>query len=244
MSGIELLPIAAFLVGLAGSTHCFGMCGGIAGSLSLAPRGASLRQPLLRNLLVNAGRVTSYGLAGAAVGGLGSLAGGFGSEALEIGDGLRWLSATLLAGIAIVLLANRRLPAPLERAGQAIWRRISPALRFCLPVTTKGRAFAAGMVWGFLPCGLVYAQLALAATSGSAFNGATVMIAFGLGTAVALTGLGSLFSWLGLKRMPVRATGALLLIFAVWIVQPWGWGGESAEHRHHAEAKPVSLEGH
>jgi hypothetical protein len=71
-----------------------------------------------------------------------------------------------------------------------------------------------------LPCGLVYAELAVAAAAGSPIAGALVMAFFGLGTIVSLSVLGALMQAIGLGRMPRQASGALLLLFAIWTVLP------------------------
>lgn len=69
-----------------------------------------------------------------------------------------------------------------ERAGQWLWRRIQPATRHFLPVRGPAQAFPLGLLWGWLPCGLVYSVLAMALLTGSALRGAATLLAFGLGT--------------------------------------------------------------
>jgi sulfite exporter TauE/SafE len=79
----------------------------------------------------------------------------------------------------------------IERAGQPVWKRVAPIARQLVPVSTPSTAFALGLLWGWLPCGLVYAAIAAAVTSGSALGGAATMIAFGLGTLPMLLAMGS-----------------------------------------------------
>ena len=69
-----------------------------------------------------------------------------------------------------------------ERAGQWLWRRIQPATKRFLPVRGMAQAFPLGLLWGWLPCGLVYSVLAMALLTGSAARGAATLLAFGLGT--------------------------------------------------------------
>jgi len=69
-----------------------------------------------------------------------------------------------------------------ERAGGALWRRIEPLRKRFFPVDSDARALGAGVVWGWIPCGLVYGMLPLAAVSGGPLEGAAVLAAFGLGT--------------------------------------------------------------
>ncbi len=175
----------AFLLGLLGSVHCFGMCGGIAGALTAGLEPRLRRSPgrLVRSLLAyHGGRVASYTLAGAIAG----LAGagvsvataptGFPVTAL--------LSALLLIGIGSYLAGWWHGLAHLERGGALVWSRfLQPAARRLLPVRTTGGAFASGVLWGWLPCGLVYTALALAALRANALESALSMAAFGLGTA-------------------------------------------------------------
>jgi sulfite exporter TauE/SafE len=78
----------------------------------------------------------------------------------------------------------------LERAGQRLWRLVQPVSRRLLPLDSSPKAFAYGLCWGYLPCGLVYSALSWSLGSGSAVNGALWMVLFGLGTlpAVMLAG--------------------------------------------------------
>jgi sulfite exporter TauE/SafE len=195
---VSLLPV--FLVGLVGSVHCAGMCGGIVGALSVA-RGAgpapafpvpvrSVAAPAMAHVAAyNAGRIASYATAGA-------LAGGFANGAANVA-GLPALQAgayvaanLMLVALGLYLMDAWRGLALLEQGGQALWRRISPLLRQLGPAATPGRMFAAGAVWGWLPCGMVYSMLVTAMLSGSALGGASVMLAFGLGTLPMLAAIG------------------------------------------------------
>jgi sulfite exporter TauE/SafE len=211
--------IAAWLTGLAGSGgHCLGMCGGIVGALGLRQR------PGLRGLPVLAaahlGRVLGYAAAGALVGFAGAAAFGaaLGTEGLAL---LRLGAAALIAAIGVQLLLGRPLLTPLERVGARFWRRLAPLMRTLLPPRTTFHALAAGALWGWLPCGLVYAQLGVAAAAGGALQGAALMTMFGLGTTVGLSLLSALLQSLGLARLPRRAAGALLVVFAVTMTLPF-----------------------
>ena len=78
----------------------------------------------------------------------------------------------------------------LERAGQYIWKRIQPLSKQWLPIKNARGALLLGMLWGWLPCGLVYSNLIWATSQGNSVQGAALMASFGLGTlpAVFLTG--------------------------------------------------------
>lgn len=195
---VGLFPV--FLVGLAGSVHCAGMCGGIVGALSVAPRPAfpvPVRTVTVQRLApaaahvaaYNAGRIASYATAGALAGGLaGGAARLAGLPALQLGSYV--LANLMLVALGLYLMDAWRGLALLERSGQALWRRISPLLHRLGPGATPGRMFAAGALWGWLPCGMVYSMLVTAMLSGSALGGAGVMLAFGLGTLPMLAAIG------------------------------------------------------
>lgn len=212
------LVLAAWLAGLAGgSGHCLGMCGGIVGMLGLrADRGLAGLGLLFA---AHAGRVLAYGAAGTVAGYAGavlteSVLGARGAIAL------RGVAAVLVTALGLQLLLGRPLLAALERRGARMWRRLAPLMRGLVPPHDAPHAFAAGALWGFLPCGLVYAQLAIAAASGSAFAGGIAMAAFGVGTFVSLSVVGALLMSLGLGGLPRQASGALMLAFGVWIALP------------------------
>jgi sulfite exporter TauE/SafE len=212
------LLLAAWLTGLAGSGgHCLGMCGGIVGALGVGQR------PGLRGFAValaaHLGRILSYSTAGALAGLLGAAAVTtlFGAHGLVV---LRVAAAVLIGAIGVQLLLGRALLAPLERAGAVVWRRLAPLLKPLLPPRDPLRALAVGALWGWLPCGLVYAQLSVAATAGGALQGGLVMALFGLGTSVGLTALSALLQSLGLARLPRQAAGALLVLFGVALLLP------------------------
>ena len=106
---------------------------------------------------------------------------------------VRFLTGGLILMIGLQVAFDLRLLRPLERSGAVLWRKFAPAARRLLPVSSVPQAFALGLLWGWLPCGLVYSVLLLAATSASPLGGATTMIAFGAGTmpAMVLTGIGA-----------------------------------------------------
>ena len=200
--------LALFLVGLLGGGHCVGMCGGIVGALSL---GGGSRFSL--HVSYNAGRIASYVVAGA-------LAGAFGSASQLLADQLSArLVLYLFANLMLVLLglylmgANRSLLWS-ERIGQMLWRRVQPLTKRFLPACTPVQAFPLGLLWGWLPCGLVYSALATALSSGSALRGAGCMLAFGLGTLPTLLLAGALVTRLNefLARPVIRFYAGLLVL--------------------------------
>jgi sulfite exporter TauE/SafE len=123
----------------------------------------------------------------------------------------------------------------LERAGQPIWRRLAPLTRRLLPANTPLRALALGGLWGYLPCGLIYTMLLAAMASHSPWQGAQLLVGFGLGTAPAMLGAARLS--IHLKQLPVRRLGAtLLLLSGVWTAgAPWLIPHDHGQGQHHGQ---------
>ena len=185
----ELAPAlgAALLAGLLGSTHCIGMCAGIAGLATVQAQARSLRGRLSLALTYNAGRLLSYATLGLLVATLGS---GVVALTPALAGPVRLLAGLLIVLIGLQIAFDWRLLLPLERMGGALWNRLAPAARRLLPVSSAPRALALGVLWGWLPCGLVYSVLLVAAASGRPGDGALVMLAFGLGTLPAMLAAG------------------------------------------------------
>lgn len=168
--------LALFIVGLLGAGHCAGMCGGVVGALSLQATAGS--PPFAIHLAYNLGRIASYAIAGLLVGAFGQLVG----DLLPLQRGLYLLASLMLVAMGMYLLGLTRSLAWIERAGQTLWRRIQPLTRRFLPVRGVAQALPLGVLWGWLPCGLVYSALTTALASGSTAQGGLLMLAFGLGT--------------------------------------------------------------
>ncbi|MGB5671912.1 MAG: sulfite exporter TauE/SafE family protein [Sedimenticolaceae bacterium] len=220
MGSIDLL--SAFVVGLLGGVHCVGMCGGIVGALSFGlPPDRNL--PIL--LAYNVGRISSYALAGALMGALGFYFSGL----LPVQLAQRVLLT--FAGLFLILMGLYlagwwNALSRVERAGGLLWRRIEPLGRGLLPVRSVRHALLLGLLWGWLPCGLVYSALVWTVSAGGAVEGAMLMLAFGLGTLPNLLLMGvaaaQLTRW---ARQPlVRAlAGALVIVFGVLLLfDAWG----------------------
>lgn len=185
--------LAVFLIGLLGGTHCIGMCGGIVSALSVNTPGGARPWPL--HLAYNLGRISSYTLAGALLGALGGV-GFLLNQLLPVQVAFYVLANVMLVALGLYLTGVTRALAFTERIGQHLWRRIQPFAARLLPARSPGRAFPLGMLWGFLPCGMVYSVLATALVTGSALRGGALMLAFGLGTLPNLMAAGLL-----LRRM-------------------------------------------
>ncbi|MGR8929279.1 MAG: sulfite exporter TauE/SafE family protein [Gammaproteobacteria bacterium] len=218
--------IAAFIIGLFSSLHCIGMCGSIIGTLtySLSPDLRSNRRILFSIVMsYNLGRITSYAMAGAIVGTLHA----FLSLPFTQGQAHRIIqiaSAIIMTGAGLYIGGWFPRFAYIEKIGSRFWTLIEPFGRKLIPVKTRMQAFLFGMVWGWLPCGLIYTALALAATTGDVLHSAMAMLSFGLGTLPAVVGVGIMTSMLAkLSRVQhfKRAVGILLIVFALLAAFPW-----------------------
>lgn len=210
----EIDLIGALVVGLLGGVHCVGMCGGIVGAVSLGLP-AQRQLPLL--LAYNLGRITSYTLAGVLMGALGF----YFSSLLPVQYAQRVLQG--FAGIFMILLGLylggwSGVLSRIERLGGGLWRRIEPLGRGLLPIRSWRQALSLGLLWGWLPCGLVYSALVWTVGSGGPVQGGLLMLAFGLGTLPNLLAMGvaagRLQHWV--RRPAVRTiAGALVVAFGV-----------------------------
>lgn len=210
----ELTFLAALLAGFAGSGHCLAMCGGMA-SLHMA---RSNTRPFTDTLLYNSGRLISYSLGGFIVAGIGEAAGLRDGLAL-VGVNLRIITGAIIVLAGLYLLTGKQFFAPFEKVGAGFWKRISPLASRIMRRESTASLLALGLLWGWLPCGLVYSMLALAASSAESAQGALIMFGFGLGTlpAMVTTGLASLRLKSLLNRKHVRRFAAgFLLAAGVW----------------------------
>jgi sulfite exporter TauE/SafE len=143
---------------------------------------------------------------------------GYGHRLLQV------ISALVMAGAGCYIAGWFPHFAYIEKLGRQFWHGIEPHGRRLLPVKTLRQAFAFGMVWGWLPCGLVYAALALAATAGDVGRSTLTMFAFGVGTLPAVVSVGVMTSLLvRLSRMNRfrQFTGVTLIVIALLAAFPW-----------------------
>jgi sulfite exporter TauE/SafE len=217
MTGLQAQLGAAFLMALLGGVHCAGMCGGFVTALQVA------RPPRMRAGLFAAsyhlGRVAGYCAAGLLAGAIGSTL--YIADVLPVQIALLVIASVCLAGIGGSLLGSAAWLRRLEPLGRTVWLAIQPLAGRLLPPRSSPSAVLAGFVWGWIPCGMVYAALPLALITGSPLRGATVMLAFGLGTVPNLLVLGwGASSLFGTKRaQSLRAwlrplAGTAILLFA------------------------------
>lgn len=243
---MEITFISAFFVGLFSTVHCLGMCGGIIGALtfSLPEHIRTNRWHLIPYVTAyNIGRISSYCLAGALAGGLGdNLAGllpSYGHLVLQL------LASILMIGIGLYLAGWFPAFVRIEHIGKPIWKKLEPISQKLIPVKSPGHAYLFGLVWGWLPCGLVYTALIWSSTAGGAKDGALLMLAFGAGTLPAVMIAGILTGWFTrlIRSTYIRPMIGLIIIFVALITgylaiqhsghQPAGKSDINSDHQHH-----------
>ena len=217
--------LGAFLVGLLGGVHCIGMCGGIVTALSFNTPNSCASTPSIKKtssqlsilLGYNLGRIAGYMLAGA-------LLGGVSSGLLSLTDielvrvVLSLLAAVFMMALGLYLAGIWKGITLLEKGGGVLWRYIEPLSRRFIPATHFYKAVPLGLLWGWLPCGLVYTILIWSLTTGSALKGALLMLAFGLGTLPNLLAMGLIANRLSRftrNEWVKKVAGSLVFLFGV-----------------------------
>lgn len=171
------LFLAAFSMGLFGSPHCLGMCGGIVTAFGLSMQHVSDSKKNGLILTYHIGRLISYSLLGL----IASVVG------VAIFQSIMSNSAPrIILGAVLMLIGLAMLGLPLfnqlEKLGMRFWQSLAPIRKKVFPIDSFGKALFAGLLWGFLPCGLVYGALMMAIAGNDIATGAALMFIFGLGT--------------------------------------------------------------
>ncbi|PSJ80639.1 sulfite exporter TauE/SafE family protein [Neisseria iguanae] len=212
----EITFLTLFLLGFFGGGHCGGMCGGLSSAFVLQLPPNLNRAGLI--ILLNLGRVSSYVLIGLILGWVGQIG--------ILLDETRWLQNILYVAANVLLLllglylaGLSGMAVKIERMGRPVWKRLNPWLNKLLPIRSIPACFAVGMLWGWLPCGLVYSASLYALGSGGAWHGGLYMLAFALGTLPNLLAMGFFAAQLKafLQNRTVRlVAGLLVAAWAVW----------------------------
>lgn len=219
----EWVYFAAFIMGFFGGTHCVGMCGGIVGALSfgLAEEKRDDWWASFPYILVyNLGRMSSYALAGAIAGGISLLALDL-TSIDQLKQGLKLLAGGFMLVLGLYLGGWWHGLLQVEQMGQGLWKHLQPIGQRFMPVRTLRQALILGMVWGWLPCGLVYSALILALTATSIEQGALIMLSFGLGTLPTVMAMGLLASlFTSIVRQPWvrKLSGAMVFLFGLYML--------------------------
>jgi len=222
---------AAMLVGLLGSTHCIAMCGGIVTALSFSTKTAtpSLSARLPYIVSYNLGRITTYTITGYI---LTFIAASAYQRGLDEIINLQIISAIFLILLGLYISRWWTILIHLESAAKLVWKYLEPVSRRWIPVRTAYQAFLVGLIWGWLPCGMVYSALVYAMASADAMQGAMIMLGFGIGTLPTLLLMGSSAALLQRliqnKRVRQIAGGIIILMG----VMTW-YLAVSGAHQHH-----------
>ncbi|WP_257285338.1 sulfite exporter TauE/SafE family protein [Endozoicomonas sp. SESOKO1] len=208
--------LSALTLGILGSAHCIGMCGGITSALSLSLAGRSRAQIFWLMLTYHLGRITSYSIAAFLLASIGWYLGGISPE---VKMGLRYFAAIMLIAMGLYLTGWWRGLTYLEKIGHKLWQHIQPKAKALLPINNVANALTVGMLWGWLPCGLVYSTLAWSATQGNPVQGALLMASFGIGTIPSVFLLGAFSRQLsGIIQASItrNLAGLLIILFGLW----------------------------
>lgn len=201
--------LAVFLGGFLGSAHCVGMCGGLAALVGIPA--CSKQTALVRQLIYSAGRIFTYSFLGMITGYVGTR---IAISSSDLAGAQRWFSIS--AGVIMIMIGfstlgwmrlRFTLPGAFERSFVTLFRQF-------LGGESHSTIFLAGVLNGFLPCGLVYAFLALALASSGPIQGSLLMAVFGLGTVPAMTvvGCGSSFVSHHLRSRIYRVAACLVIL--------------------------------
>lgn len=206
-----------FVAGLATSLHCAGMCGLLTCGLGIAGRGPALASVGLYHFC----RLVGYGIAGAIMGFIGSRIGFSISPA-----GIPWLPILLILFLIAIVFGLDKKMAAIPGLGKIMLQVRIKTLKF----PPLARAAIIGLATPLLPCGPLYAILALALASGSAVRGVEIMLAFGLGAIPAIWAVQIGSSWvnqkLGAKGFLIakRTLAATAAISLLWHFSYIGFG--------------------
>lgn len=223
--------ITAVSIGLLGGAHCIGMCGGVIGALTMAVDARDSKRRLGLIAAYNIGRVSSYVLI--------AMLFYLMVDQLENYFALSFMrnvAGLLLIAMGLYIANWWRGLVYLEKLGAHLWKWIQPLSKTLVPVKTRWHALLLGLIWGWLPCGLIYSALVYSATASTLAQAAFIMFGFALGTLPTVL-LGSLMAERFItiiKKKNVRIIMALLIIlFGVWTImnnQAHQISGDSTNH--------------
>ena len=212
----DITLLTLFLLGFFGGGHCVGMCGGLSSAFALQLPPGLNRTGLI--VLLNLGRISSYVFIGLLVGAIGQVGISL-DQTRWLQNGLYLSANLLLLFLGLYLAGISSLTTRIESIGRPVWKRLNPLLNRLLPIQSVPACFGVGMLWGWLPCGLVYSASLYALGSGNALEGGLYMLAFALGTLPNLLAMGLFAAQLKnfLQRKTVRlAAGLLVAAWALW----------------------------
>jgi sulfite exporter TauE/SafE len=235
---LELLAVA-FIIGLGSSGHCLLMCGGISSALTSRMSTTSTLSRLLHLLLFHTGRISCYALLGTLLGGtLGWLI----SYSTQLATFSRIIAALTIIFMGLYVSGYSSLIRIVEKRLAFIWQNLQPLTQRFMAMQHWYHAFCLGLLWGFLPCGMIYSTLLWASSNNQGFSTGLLMLSFGLGTVPALLAT----NWLGLQTFAFlnqknykRVIGLVLIAYGLismaFLFMP------ASLHNHHHKTSPNDI---
>lgn len=235
MIDIALLT-AVFIVGFNGSLHCFGMCGPVVGILGMNTQTNGHRKKLAAAIFYNLGRITTYVFLGV-IAMLLSIAM---KDLKPVQVVLRYVAGIIMLFVALQLIGFPQFLAFIEKPMSKLSRPISKLTRKFFPIKTLWGAYAAGIAWGFLPCGMVYMAFAMSLGVENVLGAPLVMLFFGLGTLpmmITLSISGNFFGSFFSSPNARKVAGGIVLLMTVYymgsmLMNDLGKGGHSGHGGH------------
>ncbi|GAB2992898.1 sulfite exporter TauE/SafE family protein [Psychrosphaera aestuarii] len=208
------LLLTAFLMGLLGVGHCVAMCGSLSMALGFS---VPANKSFVRYAsIISLSRITGYAL-------IGIIANYFTQSIFTLTNGnilfLSVFASLLMIGIGLHVAQISNAILNIEWLGKHANRVIEPLKKKILPIDSLSKCFAYGILWGFLPCGLIYTALSLAVVSESPINAGLIMFCFGLGTLPGVVGMTVFNSKISiyLRNANIRLFfGTLIIIMALY----------------------------
>lgn len=240
MTHFHELLIVAFMIGIGSTGHCLLMCGGISSALSSKLSQTSPKLKAIKLLLFHLGRISCYSLLGLVLGSALHFMISFSENVIVIS---RVIASLLIILVGLYIAGLSSLIRLLEQQLGFIWKHIQPITQRYIHMQKWHHAYILGLLWGFLPCGIIYSTLIWASANNQGLETALLMLSFGLGTLPALF----VSNLLSIKAVEIlqkkhfkRTVGLLLVGFGIWTIMmmtvPNNWFGE---HQHTPEAAPL-----
>lgn len=211
-----LSALTPLLIGFFSGFHCIAMCGGLCAVICQ-------KQNNRQTLVTNLGRITTYTLLGALFAGIIQGA----SLQLDLanwGFFLRLLMGVMLIISGLVILFKNKAKWLTIQKPLPFWPAVSQKLKNIQQATSLPAVFTKGMLWGLIPCGLLYGMLVIAATTADVWRGASFMLFFGLGTLIPLLVSQNIIRKLldQNNRWLRGISGGFVIFLGFWIMfSPW-----------------------
>jgi sulfite exporter TauE/SafE len=204
--------ITAFIFGLSSSGHCIFMCGGLMSAFQMSTKAEASRH---YEIIFHSGRIIAYALLGAL------LATGlwfFNTENItRFSDVLRLLSGILLILAGLYISGKSQALKYFEKIGEPVWKKLLPIIKKLIPIDNYFKAFTVGLLWAFLPCGLIYSALLVMLATENIISTFFGMLVFGLGTMPALIFSNRLMNIFGSPYFK-QFSSVFLIAFGLWIL--------------------------